>query len=155
MNTTSQYMVSTVGVRRGRRVSPGQSDFKVHSCKIHYQNFITFNELIMLYCPGHQKLRVGGCTEEVLEWFNYPHVITSQKVEITIPCYKVNPHCEVSAVFISCSTWTLCCRWRMLRMRSLTGVSKPLMLNFMAPEAHKYLKKTTTPTCKIGGWALA
>ena len=31
------------------------------------------------YCPcgrtqlKHQKLRVGSCTEEVLEWFNYPH----------------------------------------------------------------------------------
>ena len=38
------------------------------------------------WAPG-EKLRVGGCTEEVLEWFNYPHVGPHPSYEVR---YRIN-----------------------------------------------------------------
>ena len=50
--------------------------------------------IIIPYCPEQapikrQKLRVGGYTEKVLEWFNYPRA-------------RAHPGCEVSCQGVYC-----------------------------------------------------
>ena len=37
-----------------------------------------------------KKLRVGGYTEEVLEWCNYPHVSTHLDVKLAAKGYQIN-----------------------------------------------------------------
>ena len=60
-------------------------------------------------------------------------------VEVSLMVGKAiqsGPTCSLVAKFVACSTWTSCCRQRMLWTRPWTGVQELLMPDVMAPEVH-------------------
>ena len=105
-----------------------------------------------------QNLRVGGYTENVLKWFDYPHarahpgckvschgtassvrprfVEASPTVEKAVSCYKADrlvaslPQRSV----VACNTQISCCRGRTLRTKPRTGVCETLMPDVVAPK---------------------
>ena len=101
----------------------------------------------------YQKLRVGSCTMEVLEWFNYTTQAPTPSAKlaargneptciVTLPMLVwAQPDGEESCIMLEsgltpslsvakvlqCSMWILFCTQRTLWMRPWTGVCKPLM----------------------------
>ena len=57
----------------------------------------------------HPKLRVGGCTEEVLEWFNYPSPSAHPRCEVS--CQRVwNKQASLLCLcFVEARTMAECC----------------------------------------------
>lgn len=57
----------------------------------------------------HPKLRVGGCTEEVLEWFNYPSPSAHPRCEVS--CQRVwnKQASSLCLRFVEARTMAKCC----------------------------------------------
>ena len=112
-----------------------------------------------------QKLKLGGCMEEVIKWFNFPctraypecevscqrvpnwlalllclcFVKASPTVEKAVSCYKVDRLIALLPIFLggTSGTWILCCRRKTLRTRPWIGVCNPLMPNVVVPKVHQ------------------
>ena len=140
----------------------------------------------LLYCPSHgcsqlkcQKLRVGGYTEKVLEWFNYPCARAHSGCEVNCQgvshrhfvLFQGQPDSGESCIMlqswpthsliakfpqhsvVACSTQISCCRERTLWTRPWMGVCEPLLWH---PKRNSsYVSSANLPSdsiCKNLAW---
>ena len=119
---------------------------------------------------NRQNLRVGGCTENSLKWFNYPHARAHPGCDVR--CHRTEWTCIISSSdihrgqpdsgescivlqsgwtrslvakfpqrsVIACSTQISCCRERMLQTRPQTCVCEPLMPDVVSLSGPMYLQ---------------
>ena len=123
-----------------------------------------------------KKLRVGGCTEEVLAWFNYPrasaHPGAARWYWIDLHCcftrassrpaqwwrrlYRARkrtdpyPCCQASTMFVAWSMRISCCKRGTLQTRLRMGGCETLLPDVAAAEAHQndhsYVRELSRPT---------
>ena len=108
------------------------------------------------------KMGLGSCTEEVLEWFNYPVQALTSDAKLDTkgvpnrpasslrPCRAVASLPSLSSIRRLCNMWVSCCRWATLWTRIQTRVCETLLPDVVVPEAHQndrtYVHALSWPT---------